>query len=132
MNNKRPLSPFYIYKPQLTAILSMTHRMTGIALAIIVLATSMILESYDLLGTFYIYHQVLSMLNILSPLIISGLLFMLNYHLFNGIRHLFWDMGYGYDMKTLYTTGYIVVLATIATTIGCMFIMYFVGNFLTS
>ena len=48
--------------------------------------------------------------HILIKLILAGSLFTLTYHLLNGIRHIFWDMGYGLDIKDSYISGYLVIL----------------------
>jgi succinate dehydrogenase / fumarate reductase cytochrome b subunit len=81
----RPLSPgLQIYRPQLTSVLSIFHRLTGVALSI---------------G---------------SPLLVYWLTFSLFFHLCNGIRHLFWDAGYGFDLQTIYASGWTVVAVSIA------------------
>ena len=116
-NSNRPLSPHLeIYKPQLTAILSIFHRGTGIALVIGTLllvywltALAQGPESYaqaqGLLGSF------------LGRSALLGWVFSLFYHLCNGIRHLFWDMGLGFEISSVYTSGKIVVVASIALTL---------------
>lgn len=45
-----------------------------------------------------------------------GFLFSYNYHLLNGVRHLFWDVGLGYNLSTAYRTGWAVVIGSIALT----------------
>ena len=116
-NSNRPLSPhLVIYKPQLTAILSIFHRGTGIALVIGTLllvywltALAQGPESYaqaqGLLGSF------------LGRSALLGWVFSLFCHLCNGIRHLFWDMGLGFEISSVYTSGKIVVVASIALTL---------------
>ncbi len=81
----RPLSPhLQIYRPQLTSVLSITHRATGVALTV---------------GT-----------------LLLGWTFALFFHLANGIRHLFWDAGLGFDLRTTYASGWAVVAASIVLT----------------
>ena len=94
MESKRPLSPhLQVYKPQLTSILSITHRASGIALStgtffvvgwLVALAGG---EKY-----FDIAHYLASQWY--GLIILAGYTWALSYHLCNGIRHLFWDAGY--------------------------------------
>ena len=116
--DNRPLSPhLLIYKPQLTTILSITHRGTGVFLSVGALFLSCWLlaiangpESYlniqNHINTWY------------GQLILWAWIFSLYFHLCNGIRHLAWDIGLGLEIKTTYTSGYIVVIATLILTIG--------------
>ena len=91
MNRQRPLSPhLQIYKPQLTSILSILHRATGIALSmgsIILVFWVIALTLGD--TTYTLYLKVIN--NWFGKLILFGFTFALFYHLSNGIRHLFWD-----------------------------------------
>tara|TARA_Y100000996_G_scaffold408387_1_gene387370 strand:- start:771 stop:1031 length:261 start_codon:yes stop_codon:yes gene_type:complete len=64
------------------------------------------------------YDLLLSIIDhILFKLILAASLFVLTYHLSNGIRHIFWDMGYGLDIKDSYISGYVVILFSLAVTI---------------
>ncbi len=107
---KRPLSPhIQIYKIQITSLLSILHRGTGIVLyggsllwALWFVALAMGPQSYE---TF----QGLLMTPI-GLLFLLGWSFSFFYHLCNGIRHLLWDMGVGYDMPTVRLTGWTVVI----------------------
>ncbi len=116
MTNKRPLSPhLQIYQPQLTSLMSILHRLSGVFLSLgtVVLAYWLIAaasgaESYqqaqDLLGS------------VLGLLLLFGWSFALFYHLCNGIRHLFWDFGLGMDIKMVYLSGKLVLLASLILT----------------
>ncbi len=113
---RRPLSPhLQVYRPQITSILSIMHRMTGIALSagtlllawwLVAAATSD--SSYATVSGF-----------MRSPI---GLLFLLGwiaslwYHFCNGIRHLAWDAGFGFELPTVHASGWAVVAATAALT----------------
>ncbi|MGH8119274.1 MAG: succinate dehydrogenase, cytochrome b556 subunit [Gammaproteobacteria bacterium] len=118
----RPLSPhLQIYKPQLTTVLSITHRGTGVFLCLGALFLSCWLvavargpESYASLHEFTSawYGQFL----------LYAWLFSLYYHLCNGIRHLCWDMGYGLDLKTTYTSGYAVIVVSIMFTLFTVYL----------
>ena len=125
MSRQRPLSPhLQIYKPQITSILSILHRATGIALSI----GSVILVLWIValtLGenTYIIYSNLIN--NWFSKLIIFGFTFALFYHLSNGIRHLFWDAGYGYDLKHAYISGVAVIISSLLLTSITWLIVYF-------
>ena len=126
MNRQRPLSPhLQIYKPQLTSILSILHRATGVALSI----GSIILVSWVVaLSLGEIAYSSYSMIinNWFGKLVLFGFSFGLFYHLSNGIRHLFWDAGYGYDLKLAYTSGALVIISSLTLTIVTWFIVLFV------
>ena len=115
----RPLSPpLQIYRWQLTSVLSILHRATGIALSVgaLYLATWVMYaasspKAYALFqgfnGSFF------------GRFILGGWLFSAFYHLCNGIRHLFWDAGYGFELKDAYRSGWIVVAVSLIATIVC-------------
>ena len=117
MNRQRPLSPhLQIYKPQLTSILSILHRATGIALSmgsIILVFWVIALTLGD--TTYTLYFNIIN--NWFGKLILFGFTFALFYHLSNGIRHLFWDAGYGYDLKQAYMSGSLVIFFSLTLTI---------------
>ena len=115
--SNRPLSPhLQIYKPQLTSVLSISHRMTGFALSIIILLSPVII--YFLTNSADTHQVVISLLqNSFIKLIFSLALFGLIYHLCNGIRHLAWDAGYGLDLDSSYKSGYIVIGVSISLTL---------------
>jgi succinate dehydrogenase / fumarate reductase cytochrome b subunit len=115
--SSRPLSPhLQIYKPQLTSVLSISHRIAGVALSVGTLllvawiaATAKGPDAFAIVSGF--------MRNPLGLLLLFGWTVALFYHLANGIRHLFWDAGYGYEIETAYRSGWIVVGATIGLTV---------------
>jgi succinate dehydrogenase / fumarate reductase cytochrome b subunit len=116
-SSNRPLSPhLQIYKPQLTAVLSIAHRASGIFLVIgtllLVYWLTALAEGPDS------YAQAQAFLGSgLGRLILFPWVFALFYHLCNGIRHLFWDMGAGFEISTVYASGKIVVVTAIALTL---------------
>jgi succinate dehydrogenase / fumarate reductase cytochrome b subunit len=113
----RPLSPhLQIYKWQLTSVLSILHRATGIALtvgalylAVWVMCAAAGPKTY---ATFQAFNG-----SILGRIVLGGWLFCGYYHLCNGIRHLFWDAGYGFALKDAYRSGWIVVGVSLAATL---------------
>jgi len=107
--DNRPLSPhLQVYRPQLTAVLSITHRMTGVALAI-----GTLILVYWLAAAAGGPEQYAAARGVLGnwfvKLLLFGWTFALYYHLANGIRHLYWDTGGGFDIETVYLSGKIVV-----------------------
>lgn len=119
---QRPLSPhLQVYRPQITSVLSIMHRFSGIglffALLILVIGLGCIATSESAFTTF---RQALS--GIIGQLILFFCLLGFYYHLANGIRHLAWDAGYGFDLTTTERSGIIVIGFTlIATTLTWMF-----------
>ena len=112
----RPLSPhLQIYKWQLTSILSILHRATGIALTV----GALYLALWVICATSpnaYSHFQSFNT-SLLGRFVLAGWLFSAFYHLCNGIRHLFWDAGYGFALKDAYRSGWIVVVVSIVATL---------------
>ena len=116
-NFKRPLSPhLQIYKPQLTSVLSIAHRITGVILSILSLFIPLTLLSVAL-GIDYFNILKVFLANIFIQLLITASIFVLAYHLLNGIRHLFWDYGLGLSMKDTYVSGYLVLIVSVLLTL---------------
>lgn len=114
----RPLSPhLQIYKPQITSILSITHRATGV-----VLAGGALFLTYWLTSAAYgpeAFERTHAFFaTVIGRLLLLGFTFAFFYHMCNGIRHLFWDAGKGFDMQTLNRSGIAVVIAATALTLA--------------
>ena len=127
-NSNRPLSPHLeIYKPQLTSLLSVAHRGSGIFL---VIGTLLLVywflaladgpESYAQAQAFFG--------SAFGQLILFPWVFALFYHLCNGIRHLFWDIGMGFEIETLYLSGKIVVVTSTGLTLAAYLLAYIMGG----
>ena len=114
---KRPLSPhLQIYRPQLTSVLSITHRLTGFALSLFILISPAIL--YFLTLSKDSHTLVMNLFqNGFVKLVLFLAIFGLSYHLCNGIRHLAWDAGYGLDLDSSYKSGYAVVATSLGITL---------------
>lgn len=113
----RPLSPhLQIYKPQVTSVLSILHRLTGVALVIGTIPFVYWLAALAGGADSYATAQALFG-SVVGQILLFLWVFSLFYHLCNGIRHLFWDMGLGFELKTLYTSGTIVMVAAVALTL---------------
>lgn len=116
---ERPLSPYMFprwYRFQITSALSILHRLTGMALAVGSILLAWWLVAVAAGGqVFAATHAFL-----VSP-IGMVLLFAWSvaffYHLCNGIRHLTWDAGYGFEIRDAYRSGYGVLAATIVLTV---------------
>ena len=124
MSRQRPLSPhLQIYKPQITSMLSILHRATSIALSIgsVILVLWIVALTLGQ-NTYLMYSNLIN--NWFAKLIIFGFTFALFYHLSNGIRHLFWDAGYGYDLKHAYISGVAVIISSLSLTSITWLIVY--------
>lgn len=109
----RPLSPhLQIYKPQLTSVLSILHRMSGAYLTLCVLG--IISWVYGIAMGADCFYAVMNFWNsFFGKLIIFSWVICFSYHLSNGIRHLAWDVGWGFELTTAYRTGKVVIGLTL-------------------
>lgn len=115
--HNRPLSPhLQVYKLPLPAVLSIIHRGTGVVLAIGTLLVTYWLAA--LAGGEESFNSANAILGSwFGKLVLFGWSWALFYHLSNGIRHLMWDTGFGFDLPTTYLTGKIVIAASFVLTI---------------
>lgn len=118
MTDQRPLSPHLsIYRPQLTSVLSIMHRGTGIVLSLCILL--LILWLSMLATGAERFDQVENLVgNVFVRILLLGGLFSFFYHLCNGVRHLFWDAGRGLTIEQTYRSGWVVVFASLLLTVG--------------
>ena len=117
MIDNRPLSPHLsIHKKVLTAVFSIFHRLTGIFLTLGSLLLVFWFLSISIGENFYNYFQIISS-NFIFKVILFFWTLAFFYHLFNGIRYLFWSFSLGMELKTVYRSGYIVSLLTFIATI---------------
>ena len=120
----RPLSPhIQIYKPQLTSVLSILHRATGVFLCLgaavfawwvtaLALGPEPFATARVVLGSWF------------GRLLLFAWTFSFFFHLCNGIRHLFWDAGLGFEVRTAYASGKAVIAASVALTFVAFGIAY--------
>lgn len=124
LQKNRPLSPHLsIYKLQLTSGLSILHRITGAYLY-----CGIIILSWVIFGLVY-FPYILESLSyciysnffttIIFKLSLFGWVFALFYHLLNGIRHLFWDIGKGFALEKTYASGRLVIILSVLLTLVC-------------
>lgn len=117
----RPLSPhLQVYRWQITMVMSILHRATGVALAIGAFGLAWWLVAVAAGGDAYM--QVSALLSSMpGKLVLAAFSACLVYHLLNGIRHLLWDIGYGYQIPKVYATGWTVAVLAVVITAGIWF-----------
>ncbi len=114
---RRPLSPhMQVYTPQLTSLLSIMNRVTGLAISAgTVLMVWWLVAASSGPSAFSTVQGFIA-----SPLglfMLFGWTASLFYHFFGGLRHLAWDAGYGYDLPQTHASGWAVVIATVVATV---------------
>lgn len=115
--DKRPTSPHLsIYRPQITSVLSILHRMTGVWLFFGAMALSswLYVVAYAP-GSYAKWHECLS--SLFGQLFLMSWVFCFYYHLSNGIRHLFWDIGLGFKLPQANASGWLVIFFTFLMTL---------------
>jgi len=127
IDSKNPLSPhLQIYRWQISSLLSITHRIAGIInlLSFILIFFWLIAlglgeNSYELF--------LLKINSFFGKFILIGFAWSISFHLLSGIRHLAWDLGYGFEIKTANISGVIVIIFSLAmTTIFWLFARGFI------
>ena len=116
-DSKNPLSPhLQIYRWHISSLLSITHRISGVInlLALILIFFWLIFLSSGENN----YESFLLIINsFIGKLILIGFTWSMTFHLLSGIRHLVWDMGYGFEIKTANISGVLVILSSLVATI---------------
>ena len=114
--DNRPLSPHLtVYKPQITSVLSIFHRITGAGLAVSTILVVLWLASLAMGEiTFRNFNNFLNNPFIIVVLVSS--LWALWYHFCTGLRHLYWDMGYGYNLKSVAISGWVALVCSFLLT----------------
>ncbi len=117
----RPLSPHItIYKPQITSVLSILHRISGFGLYIGLLLLSWIIICSAFLDVVFSQGFLDLTVTLFSSIVGKCLLFVwilaLNYHAANGIRHLTWDLGVGLSKEAVTRSGIAVIILAFAFT----------------
>jgi succinate dehydrogenase / fumarate reductase cytochrome b subunit len=120
-HDNRPLSPdLQIYRPQLTSVLSFSHRVTGIALSV----GTLLLISWLIAAAAgpQAYSNVQGFIRSWFGLVLLfGWTFSFFFHLCNGIRHLVWDAGCGFELNTIYASGWTVIATSTVLTVVAWF-----------
>lgn len=126
--SERPLSPhLQVYKPQITSVLSILHRVTGVALTLgtLLLTWWLVAAAYGP-DTFATVQGFMG--SFIGQLILWGFTFALFYHLGNGVRHLAWDFGWGFELAQLRTSGIAMVAFAAGATLVTLIAAYAVGG----
>ena len=117
MKNKNPLSPhIQIYRWHISSLLSIIHRIVGVInlLALILIFFWLLILSFGESS----YELFLIIINsFFGKFILIGFTWSMSFHLLSGIRHLFWDLGYGFEIKTANISGIIVIISSLVLTI---------------
>ncbi len=124
MDNNKPLSPhIQIYSWNISSLISISHRITGVvnivALTIICFWIALFLFGNS------IYGLVQNILNsFFGKLLVIGITWSFSFQILSEVRHLFWDLGYGFDLKTSKISGVIVIFGSFIITI----LIYILGR----
>ena len=116
-DSKNPLSPhLQIYRWHISSLLSITHRISGVInlLALILIFFWLLVLSFGESN----YELFLLIINsFFGKFILIGFTWSMSFHLLSGIRHLAWDLGYGFEIKTANISGIIVIILSLILTI---------------
>jgi len=116
-DSNNPLSPhLQIYRWHISSLLSITHRIAGVInlLALILIFFWLVVLS---LGESN-YELFLSIINsFFGKSILIGFTWSMSFHLLSGMRHLVWDLGYGFEIKTANISGIIVIITSLVVTV---------------
>lgn len=127
-NSNRPLSPhLQVYKPQITSVMSIFHRMTGVALGVGTLFLMWWLVSVAAGPEYYAFVAEIAG-SIIGRLVLFGFTWALFYHLCNGLRHLYWDAGWGFELESVTRSGWLVIVASVVLTVVAWAIAYGMGS----
>ena len=116
-DNQNPISPhLQIYRWHISSLLSITHRIVGVInlLAIILMFFWILTFSFSE-NNYELFLQTIN--SFFGKFILIGFTWSMSFHTFSGIRHLFWDMGYGFEIKTANISGILVIFSSLVTTI---------------
>ena len=120
-NKNNPLSPhLQVYKWHISSLLSISHRIVGIINFIFIILISSILI---FLGTDIQIFQIFSK-SLIGKFLIISLCWSFSFQILNEIRHLAWDMGYGFDLKISQITGILTIIGSFVLTI----LFYLIGK----
>jgi len=116
-DSKNPLSPhLQIYRWHISSLLSITHRISGVInlLALILIFFWLLFLSF---GENNYELFLLTINSFFGKFVLIGFTWSMSFHLLSGIRHLAWDLGYGFEIKTANISGIIVIISSLALTI---------------
>ena len=109
---RRPISPhLQVYRPQLTAVLSSLHRLSGLALTLGAIGIAGWVITLALGERAYAAFQHI-LTSALGQMLLAFFAVAFFYHLANGVRHLAWDIGIGFELHEVYRSGWLVIALT--------------------
>ena len=121
---ERPLSPhLQVYRLQLTSVLSILHRVTGVVLGVGTLFLVWWLAAAAVGPECFTSAQAF-IGSVIGRVLLLSWVWALFYHLCNGIRHLFWDAGVGYELTAFYRSGWAVVVVSVGLTLLAFVVGY--------
>ena len=124
MENKNPLSPhIQIYNWHISSLISISHRITGVINIIFITIVCFWIISLLLGGSFY-EIILLFLKSFIGKFLIIGITWSFSFQILSEIRHLFWDMGYGFELTTSKISGIIVIFGSFVVTI----LIYILGR----
>ena len=120
----RPLSPhLQVYRPQLTSMLSIVHRLTGVALSVgMLLIVWLVATIHHGHGSYWHFQEFIG--SFVGRLLLFGWTWSILFHLLNGVRHLAWDAGLGLELKSVYASGWTVLIGSVVLTLVVWFAGY--------
>ena len=124
-NQPRPLSPhLQVYRLPLTAVLSILHRMTGIVLT---LGFVILVAAFGSLAVDAVWYEAIADLfrNWPGCVLLIAWTAALYLHLSNGVRHLIWDAGWGFELKTVDASSFAAIAATVLLTAATWAVVWF-------
>ena len=115
-DSKNPLSPhLQIYRWQVSSLVSITHRITGILNLLGLIFICAWISSAGISQNLFEFYSIF-LKSFVGKFILIGFTWSMSCHLLSGVRHFFWDLGYGYEIKTANLSGIIVVLGSLVLT----------------
>jgi succinate dehydrogenase / fumarate reductase cytochrome b subunit len=117
VQRNRPQSPnIQIYRPQLTSVLSIANRISGVAVSFAALGlVAWLIAAAAGPRSYAAVQNTLS--SAIGQVVLFAMTFAFFFHLCAGIRHLAWDAGYGFELRTIYASGWLVVVASVLLTV---------------
>jgi succinate dehydrogenase / fumarate reductase cytochrome b subunit len=128
LSRPRPQSPnIQIYRPQLTSVLSIANRMTGVVLSLAAIGLVIWLSAAaGGPGTYGVVRRVIASWP--GQVVLLGCTFAFFLHLCGGIRHLFWDTVRGFELRSIYMSGWAVVAASVILTMAAWIASLFLAK----
>ena len=126
MKKNLPISPhLQIYRPQITSLLSITHRITGFGLNLGLILLSLWIISFGL-GSDVYANFVTIFETIFVKIVVYFIVLGISYHALNGIRHILWDFGFMITNKAALVSGLVIIITSV---ILSFLISNFIGLF---